>query len=89
VAAWVNDERALVVAWGFAVSEIRAPTVIYANPNDTATPPNHAEWLVGHIRSAVLVASANAPGHARIDDTLRARRAIYSWLIEGGEPITP
>jgi pimeloyl-ACP methyl ester carboxylesterase len=89
VAAWVNDERALEVPWGFEVSEIRAPTVVYANPNDTVTPPNHAEWLAAHIRSAVLVVSANAPGHAEIEDTLRARRAVYTWLIGGGEPITP
>jgi pimeloyl-ACP methyl ester carboxylesterase len=89
VAAWVNDERALEAPWGFNLSEIRAPTVIYANPNDTVTPPNHAEWLVAHIRSAVLVRSANAPGHVRIEDTLRARRALYTWLISGGEPITP
>jgi hypothetical protein len=53
------------------------------------TPPNHAEWLVAHIRSAVLVASANAPGHADIEDRMRARRAVYAWLIGGGEPITP
>jgi len=89
VAAWVNDERALEIPWGFSVSEIRAPAVIYANPNDTVTPPNHAEWLVTHIRSAVLVTSANAPGHANIDDKSRARRAVYAWLIKGGEPITP
>lgn len=89
VAAWVNDERALELPWGFSVSEIRAPAVIYANPNDTVTPPNHAEWLVTHIRSAVLVRSANAPGHANIDDKSRARRAVYAWLIKGGEPITP
>ena len=89
VAAWVNDERALEVPWGFDLSEIRAPTVIYANPNDTVTPPNHAEWLVAHIRSAVLVRSANAPGHADIDDPLHARKAVYTWLISGGEPIAP
>jgi len=89
VAAWVNDERALEVPWGFNLSEIRAPTVIYANPNDTVTPPNHAEWLVAHLRWAVLVRSANAPGHVRIEDTLHARRALYTWLIGGGEPIAP
>jgi pimeloyl-ACP methyl ester carboxylesterase len=89
VAAWVNDERALEVAWGFNLSEIRAPAVIYSNPNDTVTPPNHAEWLVAHVRPAVLVASANAPGHAGIEDTLHARKAVYTWLISGGEPNTP
>ncbi len=89
VAAWVQDERALEAPWGCDVSEIRAPTVIYANPNDTVTPPNHAEWLAAHIRSAILVTSANAPGHAAIDDAPRARRAVYTWLIKGGEPITP
>jgi pimeloyl-ACP methyl ester carboxylesterase len=89
VAAWVHDERALEVPWGFDVSEIRVPAVIYANPNDTVTPPNHAAWLADHIASAVLVASANAPGHAEIGDATGARRAVYSWLIMGGEPITP
>ncbi len=65
VAAWVNDERALEVPWGFEVSEIRAPTVVYANPNDTVTPPNHAGWLAAHIRPAVLVASAECARSCR------------------------
>ena len=27
--------------------------------------------------------------HAGIEDTLHARKAVYTWLISGGEPNTP
>jgi hypothetical protein len=75
VAAWVNDERAMEVPWGFDVSEIRVPAVFYANPNATVTPLNHSERLVAHIRSAVLVASANAPSRKTLS---RANRPSTS-----------
>lgn len=73
VAGWVDDERALQRPWGFDVAEVRALAVIYANPNDTTTPPNHATWLVAHIKNAVLVSSKNALSHAAIEDAARAR----------------
>jgi pimeloyl-ACP methyl ester carboxylesterase len=89
VAGWVDDERALQRPWGFDVGEVTAPAVIYANPNDPTTPPNHAEWLVAHLPNATLVSSTNANGHCAIEDPDRWRRAAYTWLVNGGEPITP
>jgi len=89
VAGWVDDERALQFPWGFDVADVRVPTVIYANPNDLTTPPNHAEWLAGRIEGSQLVTSTNSIGHCAIDDPTRARRALYAWLVQGGEPVVP
>jgi len=89
VMGWVDDERALQAPWGFDVGDITAPTVVYANPNDPTTPPNHAEWLVARIPGAVLVTSTNANAHVAIDDPDRWRQALYSWLVQGGTPAVP
>lgn len=89
VMGWVDDERALQAPWGFDVGEITAPAVIYANPNDPTTPPNHAEWLVAHMPTATLVSSMNANGHCEIPDADRWRRVSYAWLARGGEPEVP
>ena len=89
VMGWVDDERALQVPWGFDVEDVKAPAVIYANPNDPTTPPNHAEWLVAHMPNATLVSSTNANGHCEIEDPDRWRRAAYTWLVSGGEPPIP
>ena len=58
------------------------PAAIWSNPRDTVTPPNHAERLVDTIRSAFLVSSDNAPGHAEIADPDAARRELYFWLAD-------
>jgi pimeloyl-ACP methyl ester carboxylesterase len=89
VMGWVDDERALQVPWGFDVGDIAVPTVIYANPNDPTTPPNHADWLVAHIPGSILVSSTNANAHAEIPDPGKWRVTLYSWLVNGGEPAIP
>ncbi len=90
VMGWVDDERALQAPWGFDLGDITAPTVIYANPGDPTTPPNHAEWLVEHIRGAVLVSSANANAHGvEFEDPQRWRHAFFTWLVQGGTPPAP
>ena len=89
VMGWVDDERALQAPWGFEVGTITVPTVVYANPNDPTTPPNHADWLVEHIPGAILVSSLNANAHCDIPDPDRWRAAQFTWLVEGGAPPVP
>jgi pimeloyl-ACP methyl ester carboxylesterase len=80
---WVDDEIVNVTAWGFDPAEVSAPTAIWSHPEDTVTPPNHAEWLAEAIPSAFLVSSSNALGHVAIDDPVAARTELYTWLING------
>ena len=89
VMGWVDDERALQLPWGFDLDDVKAPTVIYANPNDGTTPPNHADWLAAHLPNATLVTSTNAAAHVAIDDREGWTRALYGWLVNGGEPAVP
>ena len=89
VAGWVDDERALQAPWGFDVADVRVPTLIHANPQDTLTPPNFAAWLVARIDNAVLVMSKYALGHAALQDRPRAIRAYFTWLAQGGSPAMP
>jgi pimeloyl-ACP methyl ester carboxylesterase len=83
---WVDDEIVNVTAWGFDPAEVSAPTAIWSHPDDTVTPPNHAEWLATAIPSAFLVSSPNALGHVAIDDPVAARTELYAWLISGTHP---
>ena len=80
---WIDDELAWARPWGFDVRDVVAPTWIWSNPNDTVTPPNHAEWLARTIPNAFIVTSRNALGHAAVDDPEAARAELYSWLIAG------
>jgi pimeloyl-ACP methyl ester carboxylesterase len=83
VGGWVDDELACFGPWGFDVHDVVAPTWIWSNPNDTVTPPNHAEWLARMIPNAFLVSSPNALGHVAVADPDAARIELYTWLISG------
>jgi pimeloyl-ACP methyl ester carboxylesterase len=83
VGGWVDDMLAIQGAWGFDITEIGVPAAIWSNPRDTVTPPNHARWVADRIPGAVLVSSPNAFGHAPVEDVERARRAMWTYLVEG------
>jgi pimeloyl-ACP methyl ester carboxylesterase len=79
----VDDECAHLEPWGFDVADVRAPTAIWYDPNDTVTPPQQAEWLVRTIPNAFLKPS-DALGHGSTGDPTKDRTALYTWLIHGG-----
>lgn len=77
----IDDERAHLKPWGFDVADVRAPTAIWYDPNDTVTPPQQAEWLARTIPNAFLKPS-DALGHGSMGDPVKDRTALYTWLIQ-------
>jgi pimeloyl-ACP methyl ester carboxylesterase len=51
---WLDDDRAAIADWGFAVEDIRAPVSIWHGEEDPGLPASHATWLADRIPSARL-----------------------------------
>ncbi len=52
---WIDDRHAFCTPWGFELSDIRVPTMIWHGTADVFSPPSHSEWLAGRIPDAELV----------------------------------
>lgn len=52
MAGWCEDERALVMPWGFDVRTITVPVAVWQGLQDRFTPYAHGEWLATHIPAA-------------------------------------
>lgn len=76
---WIDDELAVLQAWGFEPAAIAAPTRVYYNPNDLVLPPQHAEWLARTIPNASL-AVTTVLGHGAEGDPREDWSQLYSWL---------
>jgi pimeloyl-ACP methyl ester carboxylesterase len=46
---WVDDNLELVQPWGFELSEIKVPVLLYQGSEDKMVPYAHGEWLAKHL----------------------------------------
>lgn len=60
---WIDDDLAFVRDFGFDISKINKPVVIYQGDDDFMVPHAHAYWLAKHIPNAKL---NFVPGHGHI-----------------------
>jgi pimeloyl-ACP methyl ester carboxylesterase len=60
---WLDDDLAFVQKFGFALSEITKPVLVWQGDDDFMVPKAHSEWLAKHIPSAQL---NFVPGHGHI-----------------------
>ena len=60
---WIDDDLAFVRDFGFDISVIDKPVVIYQGDDDFMVPHAHAYWLAKHIPTAKL---NFVPGHGHI-----------------------
>lgn len=75
VDGWVDDMLAFVRPWGFAVEDIRVPTLVSYGRVDNLVPAAHGDWLVAHIPGAVPEVSD--AGHLGEDEAIERHLA---WL---------
>jgi pimeloyl-ACP methyl ester carboxylesterase len=76
---WWDDSWALVHPWGFDVSEIRVPLMLWHGRHDRFVPFQHGQWLADRI-PGVEARLSDDDGHL----TLIERRIpqVHRWLLE-------
>jgi pimeloyl-ACP methyl ester carboxylesterase len=46
---WVDDDLSMIDPWGFELSEIKVPVILYQGTEDKMVPYAHGEWLAKHL----------------------------------------
>jgi pimeloyl-ACP methyl ester carboxylesterase len=49
IEGWIEDELALVNDWGFDVTEVRTPTLLWHGDHDHFVPISHGRWLANRL----------------------------------------
>lgn len=60
---WMDDDLAFVQSFGFKLSQIDKPVLVWQGDDDFMVPKAHSEWLAKHIPTAKL---NFVPGHGHI-----------------------
>ena len=60
---WIDDDIAFIQPWGFNLSEIAVPVLIWQGDQDLMVPHAHSYWLEKHIPTAKL---NFVPGHGHV-----------------------
>jgi pimeloyl-ACP methyl ester carboxylesterase len=77
VDGWIDDVLAFCSPWGFDLSAIRVPVLLWHGENDIFSPVAHARWLAGQIPGALLQIR---PGAAHFG-ALEVLPDVLSWLV--------
>jgi pimeloyl-ACP methyl ester carboxylesterase len=73
----IDDDVALVAAWGFDVAQIDTSVLVVQGGQDRVIPPAHADWLLRHLRRGELWLRPR-DGHVSILD---ACPLAMDWLL--------
>jgi pimeloyl-ACP methyl ester carboxylesterase len=76
-AGWIDDALAFCSPWGFNLSDIKVPVLLWHGEDDVFSPAAHARWMAGQIPNAELLVR---PGTAHFG-ALEVVPDILSWLI--------
>jgi pimeloyl-ACP methyl ester carboxylesterase len=77
IPGWRDDDLAFTKPWGFELSEIRVPTLLWQGVQDLMVPVAHARWLAERI-PGVEAHISEEDGHLSI--AVRRLGEIYDWL---------
>jgi pimeloyl-ACP methyl ester carboxylesterase len=76
-AGWFDDNLALITPWGFELSDIQVPVLLWHGENDVFSPAAHARWLAERIPGAELRMGPDAAHFG----ALEVVPDVLSWLI--------
>lgn len=76
---WIEDDMVFVRPWGFELTDITVPVLVWHGSNDQFVPQAHGRWLAEQIPTAQ--ARFTDDGHL----TLEAHRIpeVHAWLLDG------
>ena len=74
---WIDDALAFCAPWGFDLTEIKVPVLLWHGQNDVFSPVAHTRWLADQIPGANLSIRPNAAHFAAIV----VMPDVLSWLI--------
>jgi pimeloyl-ACP methyl ester carboxylesterase len=77
IVGWRDDDIAFTKPWGFELSEIRVPTLLWQGVQDKMVPVAHARWLAERI-PGVEAHISEEDGHLSI--SVGRLGEIYDWL---------
>jgi len=73
---WFHDVISLVKPWGFSVSRIQVPVLLWHGERDSFSPIAHFHWLADHIKHATAMLALNTAHFGAIP----AMPRILRWL---------
>jgi pimeloyl-ACP methyl ester carboxylesterase len=73
---WIDDVIALSRPWGFQLSEITAPVLLWYGRDDVFSPASHTQWLAEQIRNAKTEVT---PGLAHFG-SLKVLPEVLAWV---------
>ena len=84
VGGWVDDDLVHLWPWGFDVSEISIPVLVWYGATDVLVPPAHGDWLAANVPGC-LVKVDREGGHMGTDPE-EAIAENLRWLSDGVPP---
>jgi pimeloyl-ACP methyl ester carboxylesterase len=79
---WIDDARALRMPWGFDLTAIKVPVLIWHGLDDVFAPVDHSRWLADNIhggRDDAQVEMVIKPDAAHFD-AVEALPDVLSWI---------
>jgi pimeloyl-ACP methyl ester carboxylesterase len=79
IEGWVEDDVAFLSPWGFGLSEVTIPTLVWQGSADLMVPFAHGQWLSEHLPNATPHLE-EGEGHLSI--TLGAIERMLDELVQ-------
>jgi pimeloyl-ACP methyl ester carboxylesterase len=78
---WLDDDLVFVKDWGFDLSTLSVPAMVWYGTEDTLVPPAHGQWLARNVPGALVVTMSG--GHLEL---VNRAEELVAWLIGGSAP---
>jgi pimeloyl-ACP methyl ester carboxylesterase len=78
---WLDDDLVFVKDWGFDLSTLSVPAMVWYGTEDTLVPPAHGQWLGRHVPGSLVVTMSG--GHLEL---VNRTEELVTWLMGGDAP---